>query len=132
MYIERCTHGFGRGVRKPTVVIQQGGVPLLDLIFRLVYEHAKSKKPVQRLWIISLEESAIKEGLANLRPGADYDKLYKAALCRNQSDWIVGMNFSRLFSINYNIKLNVGRVQTPTLAMVVEQHDSATRSLTTA
>ena len=103
-----------------------------ELIFRLVYEYAKSKKPVQRLWISSLEESAVKEGLANLRPGADYDKLYKAALCRNRSDWIVGMNFSRLFSINYNTKLNVGRVQTPTLAMVVERHDSATRSLTTA
>ena len=92
-----------------------------ELIFRLVYEHSKCKKPIQRLWISSLEESAITAGFNNLRPGADYDSLYQSALCRSQADWLVGMNYSRLVSVLYNSQLRVGRVQTPTLAMIVER-----------
>ena len=92
-----------------------------ELIFKLVYEHCRSKKPVYRLWISSIEESAILDGFKNLRPGADYDRLYKSALCRQQADWLVGMNYSRLFSILYDAQLSVGRVQTPTLAMIVER-----------
>ena len=94
-----------------------------ELIFGLVYEHSKSKKPVERLWISSMEESAVKEGFANLKSGTDYTKLCEAAKCRGQADWLVGMNFSRLFSIIYNTNLRVGRVQTPTLAMVVDRHE---------
>jgi len=92
-----------------------------ELIFRLVYEHSKCKKPVKRLWISSMEESAITEGFESLRNGTDYDRLYHSALCRGQADWLIGMNYSRLFSILYNTSLRVGRVQTPTLAMVVER-----------
>jgi len=94
-----------------------------ELIFRLVYEHAKCKKSVKRLWVSSMEEYALKEGFRNLRDGADYDSLYQAAKCRQQADWLVGMNYSRLFSIVYNANLRVGRVQTPTLAMVVERFE---------
>ena len=94
-----------------------------ELIFRLVYEQAKSKKPIQRLWVSSMEETALKEGFNNLRQGADYDSLFQAAKCRQQADWLVGMNYSRLFSIVYNANLRVGRVQTPTLAMVVERFE---------
>jgi len=95
-----------------------------ELIFRLVYDHCKSKKPIQRLWISSMEESAIAEGFSNLRKGTDYDSLYQAALCRQQADWAVGMNYSRLFSCLYNVKgLSIGRVQTPTLAMIVEREN---------
>ena len=93
-----------------------------ELIFRLVYDHCKCKKPIQRLWISSMEESAIAEGFNNLRKGVDYDNLYQAALCRQQADWAVGMNYSRLFACLYNVKgLSIGRVQTPTLAMIVER-----------
>ena len=94
-----------------------------ELIFRLVYEYAKSNKPIQRLWISSMEEKAVKDGFNNLRPGAEYDNLNRAAKCRDQADWLVGMNLTRLFSTVYNSKLRVGRVQTPTLAMVVERHN---------
>jgi DNA topoisomerase-3 len=94
-----------------------------ELIFRLVYEHAKCKKPIKRLWISSLEESAIEIGFKNLRDGAEYDNLYRSALCRAQADWAVGMNVSRLFSVLYDAMLRVGRVQTPTLAMIVERED---------
>jgi len=94
-----------------------------ELIFKLVYEHAKCKKPVKRLWVSSMEELALKNGFNNLRPGADYESLYQAAKCRQQADWLVGMNYSRLFSIIYNANLRVGRVQTPTLAMVVERFE---------
>jgi DNA topoisomerase-3 len=94
-----------------------------ELIFRLVYEHAKSKKSVKRLWVSSMEELALKDGFNNLRFGSDYDKLFQAAQCRQQADWLVGMNFSRIFSIIYNAALRVGRVQTPTLAMVVERFE---------
>jgi len=92
-----------------------------ELIFRLVYDYCKCRKPIQRLWISSLEDSAIREGFAKLRLGDDFDNLYKAALCRSQADWIVGINGTRLFSCLYGSTLNVGRVQTPTLAMIVER-----------
>ncbi len=92
-----------------------------ELIFRLVYEQAKCKKPFERLWISSMEDKAISDGFSNLRKGPDYDALYEAALCRERADWIVGMNATRLFSTLYGQTLNVGRVMTPTLAMMVER-----------
>ena len=92
-----------------------------ELIFRLVYNHAKCTKPIKRLWISSMEESAISEGFRNLKDGTEYDGLYHSAMCRQQADWLVGMNYSRLFSVLYNTSLRVGRVQTPTLAMIVER-----------
>jgi len=92
-----------------------------ELIFRLVYSQCKCKKPFERLWISSLEDAAIREGFACLRPGAEYDALYEAALCRERADWIVGINATRLFSCKYGLTLNVGRVMTPTLAMVCER-----------
>jgi len=94
-----------------------------ELIFRLVYEHAKCNKPIKRLWISSMEESAISDGFSNLKDGADYDSLFHSAKCRQQADWLVGMNYSRLFSVLYNAQLRVGRVQTPTLAMILERED---------
>ena len=92
-----------------------------ELIFRSVYELADCQKPMKRLWISSMEDSAIREGFANLRPGADYDGLRDAALCRAKADWLVGINATRLFSVLYHRTLNVGRVQTPTLAMLAER-----------
>ena len=92
-----------------------------ELIFRLVYEMAGCTKPILRLWISSMEDTAIREGFANLRPGAEYDVLYHSALCRQKADWLVGINATRLFSVLYHRTLNVGRVQTPTLAMLVER-----------
>lgn len=92
-----------------------------ELIFRLVYDYCKSTKPIQRLWISSMEECAISQGFAGLRPGAEYENLYNAALCRARADWIVGINATRLFSTLYGPTLNVGRVQTPTLALLVER-----------
>ena len=92
-----------------------------ELIFRLVYEIAGCRKPIQRLWISSMEDSAIREGFSDLRPGADYEALYQSALCRQKADWLVGINATRLFSVLYHRTLNVGRVQTPTLAMLVER-----------
>ncbi len=92
-----------------------------ELIFRLVYDFCKCTKPVQRLWISSMEDAAIRDGFEKLRPGADYDSLYHAALCRSQADWLVGINATRLFSCLYGVTLNVGRVQTPTLALLVER-----------
>ncbi len=89
-----------------------------ELIFRLVYDQCKCKKPFERLWISSMEDAAIREGFARLRPGTEYDALYEAALCRERADWIVGINATRLFSCKYGPTLNVGRVMTPTLAMV--------------
>lgn len=90
-----------------------------ELIFRLVYHQAGCTKPFKRLWISSMEDSAIREGFENLRDGQDYDNLYAAALCRAEADWLVGINATRLFSTLYNQRLTVGRVQTPTLAMLV-------------
>lgn len=92
-----------------------------ELIFRLVYKKAGCTKPFKRLWISSLEDSAIREGFAHLRDSGDYDRLYEAALARSKADWIVGINGTRLFSTLYHKKLVVGRVQTPTLAMLVER-----------
>ena len=90
-----------------------------ELIFRLVYHQCGCRKPFERLWISSMEDSAIVEGFAGLRAGTEYDALYEAALCRERADWIVGMNATRLFSVLYGQTLNVGRVMTPTLAMMV-------------
>ena len=97
-----------------------------ELIFRLVYEQAGCRKPVKRLWISSMEEKAIREGFQNLKDGSCYDDLYRSALCRAQADWLVGINASRLFSVLYNKNLKVGRVQTPTLAMIVERNQKVT------
>ena len=92
-----------------------------ELIFRLVYDQAKCKKPFERLWISSMEDQAISDGFSNLKNGREYDDLYRAALCRERADWIVGMNATRLFSTLYGQTLNVGRVMTPTLAMIVQR-----------
>ena len=92
-----------------------------ELIFRLVYEQAGCRKPVSRLWLSSMEDNAIREGFANLKPSTEYDALYQAALCRERADWMVGINCSRLFSCLYGRPLAVGRVMTPTLAMTVER-----------
>ena len=92
-----------------------------ELIFRLVYEMAGCTKPIERLWISSMEDMAIREGFSDLRPGAEYDSLYQSALCRQKADWLVGINATRLFSVLYHRALNVGRVQTPTLAMLAER-----------
>ena len=90
-----------------------------ELIFRLVYQQAGCKKPVSRLWLSSMEESAIREGFAHLKSSTEYDALYEAALCRERADWMVGINASRLFSCLYSQPLAVGRVMTPVLAMTV-------------
>ena len=90
-----------------------------ELIFRLVYQQTGCKKPVFRLWLSNMEESAIREGFANLKPSTEYDALYNAALCRERADWMVGINASRLFSCLYGQPLAVGRVMTPVLAMTV-------------
>ena len=92
-----------------------------ELIFRLVYQMAGCTKPVKRLWISSMEDAAIREGFANLRPDSDYDALYQSALCRAKADWLVGINATRLFSVLYHKTLTVGRVQTPTLKMLVDR-----------
>ena len=92
-----------------------------ELIFRLVYEMAGCHKPIYRLWISSMEDTAIREGFSGLRPGAEYEALYQSALCRQKADWLVGINATRLFSVLYHRTLNVGRVQTPTLAMLAER-----------
>lgn len=90
-----------------------------ELIFRLVYHQCRCRKPFERLWISSMEDSAIRDGFRHLKPGTEYDALYKAALCRERSDWIVGINATRLFSVLYGNTLNVGRVMSPTLALTV-------------
>ena len=97
-----------------------------ELIFRLVYKAAGCSKPFPRLWISSMEDAAIREGFADLRSGADYDPLYQSALCRQKADWLIGINASRLFSVLYHRTLNVGRVQTPTLAMLVDRDSRIT------
>ena len=91
-----------------------------ELIFRFVYQMAGCEKPFKRLWISSMEDSAIKDGFAHLKPGTDYDPLYQSALCRAKADWLVGINATRLFSALYHKTLTVGRVQTPTLNLLVE------------
>jgi len=92
-----------------------------ELIFRFVYQMAGCAKPVKRLWISSMEDAAIREGFANLCPDSDYDALYQSALCRAKADWLVGINATRLFSVLYHKTLTVGRVQTPTLKMLVDR-----------
>lgn len=92
-----------------------------ELIFRLVYEQAKCKKPFGRIWLSSMEDKAIRDAFADPRPGKNYDSLYEAAKCRERADWIVGLNATRLFSVIHNNTLNIGRVMTPTLAMVVDR-----------
>src|ERR1700722_7629669 len=92
-----------------------------ELIFRYIYEAAQCEKPFSRLWISSLTPDAIRKGLSALRPGSDYDPLANAARGRSRADWLVGMNLSRAYSLAYGEDLSVGRVQTPTLAMLVER-----------
>lgn len=97
-----------------------------ELIFRLVYNQAECKKPMKRLWISSMEEGAIREGFNNLKDGSEYNNLYLSSLCRLWADWLVGINATRLFSLLYNTTLNIGRVQTPTLALLVRRHEQIT------
>lgn len=92
-----------------------------EAIFRTVYQLAGCTKPMKRLWISSMEDEAVRRGFQELRPGSDYDGLYDAAKCRNQADWLVGINATRLFSVLYRKKLNIGRVMSPTLALVVKR-----------
>ena len=92
-----------------------------ELIFRTAYHLAGCTKPTKRLWISSMEDSAIREGFDNLRPGSDYDGLHQAALCRQKADWLVGINATRLFSVLYGRTLNIGRVMSPTLALIVQR-----------
>ena len=92
-----------------------------ELIFRLVYDKAQCKKPFSRLWLSSLERSTIQKALGEVKPGKDYDLLYEAAKCRQQADWLVGINLTRLYSKMYDSRLPVGRVQTPTVALVVSR-----------
>lgn len=92
-----------------------------ELVARWIIVHAKCNKPFKRLWISSQTDSAIREGFKNLKPGKDYDNLYDAAVCRAEADWLVGLNVTRALSCKYNAQLNAGRVQTPTLAMVVQR-----------
>jgi len=92
-----------------------------ELIFRLVYQYAGCSKPMERLWISSMEDAAIRDGFEHLRPGKDYDRLYDAAVCRAGADWLIGINATRLFSVLYGVTLNVGRVMSPTLALLVQR-----------
>lgn len=92
-----------------------------ELIFRFVYDVAGCKKPMRRLWISSMEDNAIRQGFADLKDGKEYAPLYASALCRAKADWLIGINATRLFSVLYNHTLNVGRVQTPTLKMLVDR-----------
>ena len=95
-----------------------------ELIFRTVYYLADCQKPMKRLWISSMEDEAIREGFQNLRPGSDFDGLHKSALCRAKADWLVGINATRYFSLLYGTKLNVGRVMSPTLSLLVEREST--------
>ena len=97
-----------------------------ECIFRYVYNYANCHKPVKRLWTSSLEESAIRQSFSNLKPDSDYDNLFSAGLARAKADWLIGMNATRLFSIRYRSHLNIGRVQTPLLAMVVDRNFKVT------
>ncbi|MBR4015697.1 MAG: DNA topoisomerase III [Anaerotignum sp.] len=92
-----------------------------ELIFRYIYEITKCKKTFRRLWISSMTEEAIKEGFASLKDGSAYDLLYRSAKCRSEADWLVGMNASRAYTLRYNVLLSIGRVQTPTLALIVQR-----------
>lgn len=92
-----------------------------ECIFRYVYNYAGCHKPVKRLWISSVEDKAIRDGFNNLRDSSDFDNMFEAGFSRAKADWLVGMNFSRLFTCRYGSRLTVGRVQTPTLAMIVKR-----------
>ena len=92
-----------------------------ECIFRYVYQMIGCRKPVKRLWVSSLEESAIRKAITNMKSMSAYDNLFQAGYARARADWLVGMNGSRLFSVRYGGKLNIGRVQTPTLAMIVQR-----------
>ena len=92
-----------------------------ELIFRYIYEQAGCKKPVMRLWISSMTDEAIRAGLDSLKPSSDYDALYASARCRADADWLIGMNATRAYTIRYNVLLSIGRVQTPTLSMLVKR-----------
>lgn len=92
-----------------------------ELIFRYIYQMAECRKPFQRLWISSMTDEAIRNGFASLKPSEEYDALYESARCRSEADWLVGMNASRAFTIHYHVLLSVGRVQTPTLNMLVKR-----------
>lgn len=92
-----------------------------ELIFRYIYEQAGCKKPVMRLWISSMTDEAIRHGFDTLRPSSDYDALYASARCRADADWLIGMNATRAYTLRYNVLLSVGRVQTPTLSMLVKR-----------
>ena len=92
-----------------------------ELIFRTVYCMAGCSKPMKRLWISSMEDEAIQQGFQALKPGRDYDGLHQSALCRSKADWLVGINATRLFSVLYHRTLNVGRVMSPTLALIVQR-----------
>ena len=92
-----------------------------ELIFRTVYDMAGCSKPMKRLWISSMEDEAIRQGFADLKPGRDYDGLHQSAFCRSKADWLVGINATRLFSVLYHCTLNVGRVMSPTLALIVQR-----------
>jgi DNA topoisomerase-3 len=102
-----------------------------ELIFRLIVEHARCRKPVQRLWVSSLTDEAIREGFARLRPGSDYDPLAAAARARARADWLVGMNLTRAYTVHNGVLCTIGRVQTPTLAMIVAR-DAAIADFTKA
>ena len=97
-----------------------------ELIFRLVYNQSVCKKPIKRMWISSMEEIAIREGVDSLKDGSEYENLYNSALCRLWADWIVGINATRLFSLLYKKTLNIGRVQTPTLALLADRNNKIT------
>jgi len=92
-----------------------------ELIFRYIYNWAGCNKPVSRLWISSLTDTAITDGLAKMRPGSEYDNLFASARCRAEADWLVGMNATRAFTLKKGELLPVGRVQTPTLAILVDR-----------
>lgn len=92
-----------------------------ELIFRYIYEYAKCKKPFSRLWISSMTDEAIRDGFSKLKDGKEYDKLYASAKCRSEADWLVGINASRAYTLSYNSLLSIGRVQTPTLAILVQR-----------
>ena len=93
-----------------------------ELIFRLIYQQAKCQKPVERLWISSMTDEAIREGFAQMKSASEYEGLYRSATCRAQADWLVGMNASRAFTLRFDALLSIGRVQTPTLAILVKRH----------
>ena len=94
-----------------------------ELIFRYIYDIAKCRKPFRRLWISSMTEQAIRDGFAALKDGSEYDLLYHSAKCRSEADWLVGMNATRAYTTQYNALLSIGRVQTPTLAIIVERQN---------